>query len=105
MKEYISKTIGDQYVIPTLGVWSHFDEIDFDLLPNQFVLKCTHDSGGLIICKDKTKLGKVKAKKKIEECLRHNFFYGQREWPYKNVPHRIIAEPYMEDKKTKDLRL
>lgn len=104
VKEYISKTIGDQYVIPTLGVWSHFDEIDFDLLPNQFVLKCTHDSGGLIICKDKIKLDKVKAKKKIEECLRHNFFYGQREWPYKNVPHRIIAEPYMEDKKTKDLR-
>lgn len=104
VKEYISKTIGAQYVIPTLGVWSHFDEIDFDLLPNQFVLKCTHDSGGLIICKDKTKLDKVKAKKKIEECLRHNFFYGQREWPYKNVPHRIIAEPYMEDKKTKDLR-
>lgn len=104
VKEYISKTIGAQYVIPTLGVWSHFDEIDFDLLPNQFVLKCTHDSGGLIICKDKTKLDKAKAKKKIEECLRHNFFYGQREWPYKNVPHKIIAEPYMEDKKTKDLR-
>lgn len=104
VKDYVTQKIGKQYVIPTLGVWNHFDEIDFDSLPNQFVLKCTHDSGGLVICKDKSKLDKKKAKKKIEECLRHNFYYGQREWPYKNVPHRIIAEQYMEDSKTKELR-
>lgn len=104
VKEYVTQKIGKQYVIPTLGVWNHFDEIDFDSLPNQFVLKCTHDSGGLVICKDKRKLNKKKAKKKIEECLRHNFYYGQREWPYKDVQHRIIAEQYMEDSKTKELR-
>lgn len=104
VKEFVAKKIGEKYVIPTLGVWNHFDDIDFDLLPNQFVLKCTHDSGGLVICKDKKQLDKVKAKKKIEECLKHNFYYGQREWPYKDVSHRIIAEEYKEDKKTKELR-
>lgn len=104
VKEFVAKKIGEKYVIPTLGVWNHFDDIDFDLLPNQFVLKCTHDSGGLVICKDKKQLDKVKAKKKIEECLKHNYYYGQREWPYKNVPHRIIAEAYMEDTTTKELR-
>lgn len=104
VKEYVARTIGEQYVIPTLGVWNHFDDINFNMLPKQFVLKCTHDSGGLVICKDKKKLNKEKAKRKIEECLKHNFYYGQREWPYKNVPHRIIAEAYMEDTKTKELR-
>lgn len=104
VKEYVTKVIGKQYIIPTLGVWKHFDEIDFDLLPNQFVLKCTHDSGGLVICKNKEQLDKEKARKKIEECLKHNFYYGQREWPYKDVPHQIIAEAYMEDSTTKELR-
>lgn len=84
------KSGGD--VIPTLGVWDSFDDIDFDKLPNQFVLKCTHDSGGLVICRDKTKLDKSSVRAKIEKCLKHNFFWGQREWPYKNVKPRIIAE-------------
>lgn len=104
VKKYVATIIGEEYVIPTLGIWKHFDDINFDLLPNQFVLKCTHDSGGLVICKDKEKFDKVKAKRKIEECLKHNFYYGQREWPYKDVPHRIIAEEYKEDTKTKELR-
>lgn len=96
-KKWIAERIGEEYIISTLGVWNHFDEIDFDALPNQFVLKCTHDSGGLVICRDKSKLDKVAARKKIETCLKHNFFWGQREWPYKNVKPRIIAEQYMED--------
>lgn len=103
-KKWVADRIGGGYVIPTLGVWEHFDEIDFDKLPNQFVLKCTHDSGGLVICKDKIALDKTAAREKIERCLRHSFYWGQREWPYKNVKPRIIAEPYMEDSKTKDLR-
>ena len=103
-KKWVADRIGEEYIIPTLGVWNHFDEIDFDALPNQFVLKCTHDSGGLVICRDKRKLDKVAARKKIETCLRHNFFWGQREWPYKNVKPRIIAEQYMEDSATKDFR-
>lgn len=96
VKDYITKTIGEQYVIPTLGVWKHFDEIDFTTLPEKFVLKCTHDSGGLVICKDKKMLDKVSAKKKIEKCLKKNYFYGTREWPYKDVEPRIIAEPLLE---------
>lgn len=104
VKQYISDTIGNQYVIPTLGVWNHFDEIDFDALPNQFVLKCTHDSGGLVICRDKTSFDKEKARIKIEKCLKRNFFYYGREWPYKNVKPRIIAEKYMEDTSTSELR-
>ena len=98
------RIIGEEHIIPTLGIWYHFDEINFDSLPNQFVLKCTHDSGGLIICKNKSQLNKTAARRKIESCLRHNFFSGQREWPYKNVKPRIIAEPYIEDSKTGELR-
>ena len=103
-KKLAAKAIGDEYVIPTLGVWNHFVEIDFSKLPDQFVLKCTHDSGGLVICKDKGRLDKAAAKKKIESCLKHNFFWGQREWPYKDVKPRIIAEEYMEDVATHELR-
>ena len=103
-KEYVKDIIGDQYIIPTLGVWDNFDDIDFDELPQQFVLKCTHDSEGLVIVKDKDKLDKEMAKNKIESALRQNFFYIGREWPYKNVKPRIIAEKYMEDHIDGELR-
>lgn len=96
-KKYISEKIGAEYIIPTLGVWNSFDEIDFDALPDQFVLKCTHDSGGLVVCRDKSSLDMNSARKKIETSLSNNFYYMGREWPYKNVPHRIIAEQYMAD--------
>lgn len=99
VKKYVADIIGEEYIIPTLGVWNHFDEIDFDKLPNQFVLKCTHDSGGIVICKDKNKLDLKSAKKKIEKCLKRNYYWSSREWPYKDVKPRIIAEPYMEDSK------
>lgn len=97
VKKYVADKIGEKYIIPTLGVWDNFDDIDFDSLPNQFVLKCTHDSGGLIICRDKSKLDIAMAKQKINMSLKHDYFYNGREWPYKNVPHRIIAEQYMAD--------
>lgn len=104
VKEYIASIIGEDYIIPTLGVWNHFDDIDFEKLPNQFVLKCTHDSEGLVIVKDKNKLDKVAAKEKIEAALKQNFYYIGREWPYKNVKPRIIAEKYMEDHVDGELR-
>ena len=104
VKNYVADKIGDEYIIPTLGVWDSFDEIDFDALPDQFVLKCTHDSGGLVICKDKSKLNKEKAKKKIELSLNRNYYYHGREWAYKDVKPRVIAEKYMEDKNSKDLK-
>lgn len=97
VKNYIAKQIGNEYVISTLGVWNSFDEIDFDSLPNQFVLKCTHDSGGLVICKDKGNLDIEATKEKINQSLKNNYFYSGREWPYKNVKPRIIAEQYMAD--------
>ena len=84
-------------VIKTIGVWKKFNDIDFEALPNRFVLKCTHDSGGLVICKDKTKLDYKKCKKTINKSLKRNYYYSGREWPYKNVRPRIIAEEYMED--------
>ena len=103
VKKYVADIIGEEYIIPTLGVWNPFDEIDFDKLPNHFVLKCTHDSGGIVICKDKNKLDLKSAKKKIEKCLKRNYYWSSREWPYKDVKPRIIAEPYMEDSKAHEL--
>lgn len=97
VRSYISEKIGEEYLIPLLGVWDKFEEIDFASLPNQFVLKCTHDSGGLVICKDKATLDMNAAKKKINKCLKRNFYKITREWPYKNVKPRIIAEKFMTD--------
>lgn len=97
VKELVRSQLGEQYVIPTLGVWNQFDDIDFDALPNRFVLKCTHDSGGLVIVKDKRTLDKKAAKNKIEGSLKRNYYHFGREWPYKNIKPRIIAEKYMED--------
>lgn len=104
VKEFVSNIIGKDYSIPTIGVWNTFDEIDFDKLPNQFVLKCTHDSGGLVIVKDKQKFNKTKAKEKISQCLKRNYYVRSREWPYKEVKPRIIAEPYMVDGMLGELR-
>ncbi|WP_270238251.1 ATP-grasp fold amidoligase family protein [Clostridium perfringens] len=94
-KKYVAKKIGDSYIIPTLGIWDKFEDIDFDNLPNQFVLKCTHDSGGVIICHDKKDFDIENARKKINSKLRKNFYYSGREWPYKNIKPRIIAEKLM----------
>lgn len=103
-KKYVAERIGDQYIISILGIWDRFEGIDFNLLPDQFVLKCTHDSGRLVICKDKEKLEVEAAKKKITVSLKRNYFKHGREWAYKNVRPRIIAEEYMEDTETGELR-
>lgn len=92
VKKYVSNKIDSKYIVSNLGIWNNFDEIDFDKLPNQFVLKCTHDSGGVVIVRDKGKLDLKNTKKKINHCLKRDYFMNLREWPYKNVPHRIIAE-------------
>ena len=97
VKLWVEKKIGSQYLIPTLGVWEKFDDINFEELPNRFVLKCTHDSGGLVICKDKNSLNIDEARKKITKALKRKYFYWNREWPYKNVQARIIAEQFIED--------
>ena len=104
VKKIVADKIGEKYIIPTLGVWDSFDEIDFNSLPDQFVLKCTHDSGGLVICTDKYNFDKEAARKKINKSLTRNYYWQGREWPYKNVKPRIIAETFMEDIQTKELR-
>lgn len=103
-KEYVAERIGPEYVVPLLGVWDQVEDIDFDSLPERFVLKTTHDSGGIVVCNDKSSLDIAAAKKKLRYFLRRNYYVHNREWPYKNVPHRIIAEAYMEDTSTKELR-
>lgn len=99
VKQIVAEKIGEQYVIPTLGIWDKFEDIEFNRLPDKFVLKCTHDSGGLVICKDKSKLDVEKARRKIKKSLKRNYFWMGREWPYKNVKPRIIAEELIENSK------
>ncbi len=94
-KEYVANIIGRQYIIPTLGVWDSPDDIDFDSLPNQFVLKATHDSGRVVICTDKSKFDRAKAVDEMRVSLKRDFYAVTREWPYKNVKRRIIAEAYI----------
>lgn len=105
VKNYVSEKLGKEYVIPVVGgPWEHFSDINFDELPEQFVLKVTHDSGGTVICRDKSAFDRNKARNKLEYSLKHNYFYYGREWQYKNVKPMIFAEKYMEDKDSIELR-
>lgn len=104
VREYIAEKLGEEYLIPLLGVWDDPDDIDFDVLPDKFVLKCNHNSGkGMCICKDKSKLDIEKVRKELKEGLKQDYYLTGREWPYKNVERKIIAEKYMTDKKQDDL--
>lgn len=102
-KQYVAKKIGEEYIIPTIEVWDKPEDIDFEMLPDQFVLKVTHDSGGLVICKDKSKLDKNGALEKIRRSWNNDYYKVHREWPYKNVPRKIIAEQYMTDQSNIEL--
>lgn len=96
-KKYVAERIGKEYIIPMIkgGVWNNADEIDIDKLPDQFVLKCTHDSGNTYICRDKNTFDFENVKKKLNKALKRNYYYLSREWPYKNVKPRIICEKYI----------
>ena len=105
VKKYVADKIGEEYIIPTLGVWDNPDDIDFDALPSRFVLKCNHNSGlGMCICKDKSKLDIEKVRSELRRGLAQDYYLTGREWPYKNVSRKIIAEKYMEDAKVRELR-
>ena len=96
VREFIAKTIGEEYLIPLLGVWDNPDEIDFDALPEQFVLKCNHNSGlGMCICTDKSKLNINRVKKELRKGLKQDYYLSGREWPYLNVPRKIICEQFI----------
>ena len=97
VKQWVAEKIGNQYVIPTLAVYDSVEEIDLNARPNQFVLKCNHDSGSIVICKDKSSFDFQAAKEKLDAAVKTNYFWETREWPYKNVKPRIIAEEYRED--------
>lgn len=99
-KDIAKDLMGEEYVVPTYGVWDSFEDIDWDKLPEQFVLKCTHNSGGTVICRDKSSFDMDKARKVLNHCLRKNPFWATREYPYKNVQPRIIAEQFMSDGRT-----
>lgn len=101
-KRYVADLIGEEYIIPTLGVWNKAEDIDFDGLPPKFVLKATHDSGRVLICKDKSKFDRSMAVKEMNESLKRNFYAVTREWPYKNVKPRIIAEQLLEQADNKE---
>lgn len=107
VRSYIAEMIGEEYLIPLIGVWEKVDDIDFDGLPDQFVLKCTHDSGSVVICKDKSKFDKKAAVKKLKRKSNRNLYWWGREWPYKDLKPRIVAEQYLKDDEcetTKELR-
>ncbi len=97
VRKYIADKIGEDYLIPLIGAWDSVDEIDFSLLPNKFVLKCNHDSAGLVICRDKNKLDVCAAKRKLKKCLKRDYFWAGREDNYRGFPKKIIAEKYMTD--------
>ena len=103
-KEYVARIIGDEYIIPTLGTWNHFDEIDFSKLPRQFVLKSNQGGagGGVVICRDKEKFDMDRARRKLEHSLKVNCYPKYREWPYKNISSMIFAESFIFDKIAKN---
>lgn len=104
VREFISQTIGEEYLIPLLGVWDKFDEIDFGELPNKFVLKPNHTSGDVFICKDKTKVNFDELRTKVNAWLEREYYWEHREWPYKNIKPRIFAEKYMVDESGVELK-
>ncbi len=106
VRDYIEKKLGPGFSIPLVGgPWDSPEKIDFKALPEQFVLKCTHDSGGLVICRDRTTFDQDAARKQLARSLNRNYYWSKREWPYKDIPPRIIAEQYMQDGNTQNLNV
>lgn len=103
-KTYVASVVGDKYLIPTIGTWNTVDDIDWETLPNRFVVKSTNDSGGVVVCKDKKKLDITKAKEKLRSTGGRDYTTISKEYPYKNVPHRYIAEEYVEDESGYELK-
>lgn len=104
MREFVAEKAGEEYLVPLLGVWERAEDIDFDALPEQFVLKCNHNSGlGMCVCRDKSKLDIQKVREKLKKGLAQDYYLLNREWPYKDVKRKITAEVYLKDSEDKDL--
>ena len=95
VRDFVSRRIGAQYLIPLIGVWNNPNEIDIAQLPQRFVLKCTHDSGSVILCPNKSTFDLAMAREKLAEKLKIDYSIAGREWPYHDVPRRILAEAYL----------
>lgn len=104
VKKVVSDKIGDEFIIPLIGCWDNVDEIKLSDLPEKFVLKCNHDSGSVVICKDKSSFDFEAARNKLKKALKNNYFYYSREWVYKDIPPKVICEPYVEDIEDAELR-
>ncbi|HYH04959.1 MAG TPA: ATP-grasp fold amidoligase family protein, partial [Bacillota bacterium] len=104
VRKYVESKIGNSYLIPLIAHWNTCSEIIFSELPSQFVLKCTHDSGGLVICKDKSRFNKVDTVKKLNKCLKRNFYHVSREWAYKDIKPRVICEQYLSEDNGDDVK-
>jgi hypothetical protein len=100
MRTYVKDRIGGGHTVPVLGIWKRFEDIDFESLPDRFVLKTTHDSGSYLICRDKASFDRKNASKVLSRSLKRNYYRTTREWQYKDIEPRIIAEQYMDDGKT-----
>lgn len=103
VKDWVAEKIGAEYIIPTLAIWECAEDIDISQLPDQFVLKCNHDCGSIIICKDKSTFDITKAKEKLSKALKQNYYWNSREWVYKDIRPLIFAEPYIIDYEKNDL--
>lgn len=104
VRNYIKEKVGEEYLIPLLGVYDRYDDIDFDKLPNQFVLKPNHTSGNVFICKDKSKVDYKKLKIEVDSWMKREYYWVHREWPYKNVKPKIICDKYMVDESGSELK-
>lgn len=105
VRDFVRQKLGEEYLIPLIDVWDDPEDIDFDLLPDNFVLKCNHNSGkGMCICKDKASLDIESVKSELSQGLKQNYFFMYREWPYRDVPRKIVCEKYMLDSETDELR-
>lgn len=104
VKAFVAERIGEEYVVENYGVWNSWEEIDFSTLPNQFVLKGTHDSGGAFVCRDKESFDYTFVGDQLKKNLKRDFYTSSREWPYKNIPHRIIADQLLDDHTGNELR-
>ena len=103
VRSFVKNTIGKEYLINIFGVYDNVEDIDFDKLPNRFVLKCTNGSQAVVICKDKSELNIEKVKKEMKKWLKVDFYKIKKEYQYKNIKNRIIIEEYLEDE-SGDLR-
>ncbi len=104
-KDYVAERIGRDYIIPTLGVWDAADDVDFGSLPERFVIKCNHNSGkGMYICRDRNMMDERKVRDGLRKGLAEDYYKHGREWPYRDIPRRILAEQYMEDESGCELK-